>query len=105
MRFEKTLLTLTLLLTSAAALGQANGVPPADLLKPLKDTWPTYNGDYTARRYSALTQVNRTTVRQLTLAWMKQVSPGAGDPTGAGDQSESHDKPSLIIGGEGSASL
>ena len=37
--------------------------------KPLADSWPTYSGDYTGRRYSALTQINQTTVKNLTLAW------------------------------------
>ena len=38
-----------------------------DLLKPLKDEWLTYNGDYTSRRYSALNRVNRKTSR--IFAW------------------------------------
>ena len=49
---------------------------PQDLLKPLKDSWPTYNGDYTGKRYSALTQVNRSNVKHLTLAWMTQLTAG-----------------------------
>ena len=57
-----------------------HGVDPASLLKPLADSWPTYSGDYTGRRFSALTQVNRTTVKNLTLAWVSRVvtGPGAG---------------------------
>ena len=43
---------------------------PAELLKPLGDSWPTYSGDYTGRRYSALTQVNQSHVKNLTLAWV-----------------------------------
>ena len=46
----------------------AGGLDPATILKPLADSWPTYSGDYTGRRYSALTQVNQTTVKNLTLA-------------------------------------
>ena len=38
---------------------EAGGVDPASLLKPLAESWPTYSGDYTGRRFSALTQVNR----------------------------------------------
>ena len=52
----------------AVLAGQGKGVAPADLLGPLKDSWPTYNGDYTGRRYSALKQVNRSNVMHLTLA-------------------------------------
>src|SRR5215471_7376257 len=63
---------------------QGKGAPPADLLKPLKESWPTYNGDYTGRRYSALAQVDRSNVQHLTLAWMLRVTPGAGSPGGGG---------------------
>ena len=45
------------------------GLDPADVLKPLSDSWPTYSGDNTGRRYSSLTQINQTTVKNLTLAW------------------------------------
>ena len=48
----KKLLPAAALLVAAALLpgpailiGQGRGVVPADLLKPLKDSWPTYNGD------------------------------------------------------------
>jgi acido-empty-quinoprotein group A len=33
------------------------------------DSWPTYHGDYSGRRYSPLKQINTTTVKNLTLAW------------------------------------
>ena len=56
-------------------MGQGNGVAPSELLKPLKDSWPTYNGDYSGKRYSALTQVNQSNVMHLTLAWMTRVTP------------------------------
>ena len=29
------------------------------LHKPLADAWPTYSGDYSGRRFSALTQINQ----------------------------------------------
>ena len=67
------------LLAPALLPAQGSGVSPADLLKPLKDSWPTYNGDYSGKRYSALTQVNRSNVKHLTLAWMSRVTPGAGN--------------------------
>ena len=41
--------------------GSQGGLDPAAILKPLADSWPTYSGDYTGRRYSALTQINQTT--------------------------------------------
>jgi acido-empty-quinoprotein group A len=33
------------------------------------DLWPTYNGDYSGRRFSPLTQINQSNVRNLGLAW------------------------------------
>jgi alcohol dehydrogenase (cytochrome c) len=56
---------------------------PQAIKKPLKDSWPTYSGDYTGMRYSALTQVNQQTVKNLTLAWTSRLT--GGDPaTGGG---------------------
>jgi alcohol dehydrogenase (cytochrome c) len=55
----------------AAQLG-AQGLDPAALLEPPTDTWPTYNGDYSGRRYSTLSQIDKSNVRSLTLAWAFQ---------------------------------
>ena len=49
----------------AASILAAQGLDPAALLKPLSDQWPTYSGDYSGQRYSHLTQVNQTTVKNL----------------------------------------
>src|SRR6185437_8494875 len=38
----------------------------------LNDSWPTYNGDYSGRRYSTLTQINKSNVKSLKLAWAYQ---------------------------------
>jgi alcohol dehydrogenase (cytochrome c) len=70
------LLLLALLLWPLTLGGQGRGLDPAELLKPLSDNWPTYSGDYTGRRYSALTQANRLTVKNLTLAWTMGLQPG-----------------------------
>jgi alcohol dehydrogenase (cytochrome c) len=40
---------------------------------PLAGDWATYAGDYTNQRFSQLTQENRDTVKQLTLAWVTRV--------------------------------
>jgi acido-empty-quinoprotein group A len=48
----------------------AQGLDPAALLKPATDTWPTYNGDYSGRRFSPLDQINATNIDSLTLAWI-----------------------------------
>ncbi len=50
----------------------AQGLDPATLLKPATTTWPTYNGDYSGRRYSTLSQINKTNVSSLTMAWAFQ---------------------------------
>src|ERR1700712_927633 len=72
----------SLLLTASLLAGQAFGqaLDPSVLLKPLgsTDAWPTYSGDYSGKRYSALKQINQTNVKNLTLAWTSRVTPGAG---------------------------
>jgi len=78
------------------------GLNPESIRKPLADSWPTYSGDYTSRRYSALTQVNQSTVKNLTLAWIARVAAanpqgGAGRGGGAGGGAAP-----VIVGGEGS---
>ena len=71
--------------TQGQASGQAQGgLDPATIGKPLGDSWPTYSGDYTGRRYSSLTQVNQTTVKNLTLAWVGRVNAGPGGGAGGG---------------------
>ena len=53
----------------------AQGLDPAALLKPPTDTWPTYNGDYSGRRYSTLAQIDKSNVASLTMAWAFQTRP------------------------------
>jgi alcohol dehydrogenase (cytochrome c) len=65
---------------AAILIGQESGSRPApsalhvateDLLTtPVADNWPSYNGDYTGRRFSSLTQINRRNVGQLRAAWV-----------------------------------
>jgi alcohol dehydrogenase (cytochrome c) len=54
------------------ALPPPTGPPaldPSALLKPAKDSWPTYHGDYSGRRHSSLDQITPDNVHQLSLAW------------------------------------
>ncbi|MGI9070838.1 MAG: acido-empty-quinoprotein group A [Bryobacteraceae bacterium] len=60
---------------------------PALLTKPATDAWPTYNGDYSGRRFSTLTQINQSNVKHLTLAWIYRVKVGPGS--------------GVLVGGEG----
>lgn len=64
------LIAILLLLGGPAILAQ--GLNPSALLKPPTTTWPTYNGDYSGRRYSTLSQINQSNIRSLTLAWAFQ---------------------------------
>jgi acido-empty-quinoprotein group A len=50
------------------------------------DSWPTYHGDFSGRRFSSITQINAANVKNLTLAWAHHL-----DLSRAG----------AIIGGEG----
>lgn len=56
----------------------AQPLDPAKLLQPPTDSWPTYNGDYTGRRYSPLTQINQSNVGTLNLAWTRRFTAGGG---------------------------
>jgi alcohol dehydrogenase (cytochrome c) len=82
---------------------QGTGVSPADLLKPLKDSWPTYNGDYSGKRYSALAQLNPSNVTHLTLAWSTRVTSGPGGGGGRGGRGGG--SANVIVGGEGPGDL
>ena len=73
-------------------------VTAEDLLKPLQDDWLTYNGDYTSKRYSLLSEVNRKTVKNLSLAWSTKFQPG-DVPTPLSGFTNLHAP--LIVGGEG----
>ena len=56
--------------SSPRHVGEIN-VRPSDLLNTnLSDDWPSYNGDYTGRRYSSLTQVTPENAHQLRAQWV-----------------------------------
>jgi alcohol dehydrogenase (cytochrome c) len=61
----------------------AQGLDPGKLLQPPTDTWPTFNGDYSGRRYSPLKQVNATNVKSLGLAWAYHARTDGGNAFGA----------------------
>jgi acido-empty-quinoprotein group A len=81
----------TLFAVTLAALLLARSAPAQmpDPSKPPTDAWPTYNGDYSGRRFSPLAQVNRENVKHLSLAWINRIKPGPG--------------PGVVVGGEGPA--
>ena len=55
----------------------AGGLTVAQIEKPSTDSWPTYNGDYSGRRFSTLTKINAGNVKNLSLAWIYDL-PAAG---------------------------
>jgi glucose dehydrogenase len=61
-------LTLILLLMPVRHFGQ--GLTPLALEKPGPDSWPTYNGDYSGRRHSPLSQINSSNVHSLSSLWV-----------------------------------
>ena len=72
---KRFLLTASLLVAPVFLTAQdRKGLDPAAILKPLADSWPTYSGDYSGRRYSSLTQVNQTTVKNLGLEWVAKLT-------------------------------
>jgi alcohol dehydrogenase (cytochrome c) len=48
------------------------------LLHPPADSWPTYNGDYSGRRFSALSEINSTNIKSLSLAWAFRTGVSGG---------------------------
>jgi len=87
MKINSFLICISLSLLPVALFAQT--LDPALLLKPATNAWPTYNGDYSGRRFSPLSEINQSTVKHLTLAWEYRAM--AGPVAGA------------IIGGEGPA--
>ena len=93
----KLFFTIAVCAIPVALLGQ--GLDPASLLKPATNSWPTYSGDYSGRRYSTLTQLNQTTVKNLALQWVGHLTGGAGN-AGAGGGRGAAAGPPTYVGGE-----
>ena len=72
MKLHRWFPVLTLIALPLVITGQ--GLDPKLLLKPATDVWPTYNGDYSGRRFSPLTEINSTNVGSLSLAWFYRIS-------------------------------
>jgi alcohol dehydrogenase (cytochrome c) len=100
-------LTLVVLACAVAALaavrgesqsgGNGGGLDPKSIHRPLGESWPTYSGDYSGKRYSSLTQLNLATVKNLSLAWTMRLTAGPG---GGGGGRGGGGAP-VIVGGEG----
>ncbi|HEY3739293.1 MAG TPA: acido-empty-quinoprotein group A [Bryobacteraceae bacterium] len=69
---------LIFVLLAATGMATAQDLNPSTILKPPPDSWPTYNGDYSGRRYSHLDQINAGTIKNLGLAWAYRANLGPG---------------------------
>src|SRR5689334_6586938 len=75
----------TTILFGAAVLGaQGLDMTALSLFKQPKDVWPTYNGDYSGRRFSELDQINQGNVDRLKIEWMYRIT-GIGPQRGVGN--------------------
>ena len=61
------------LLFSAALLAQG-ALDRAKLEQPPTDSWPTYHGDYSGKRFSPLTRINDSNINSLSLAWVHRLN-------------------------------
>src|SRR5207249_7128601 len=75
--WRTTALLLTIVVGRIAAAQEISNasvsvdVSPAQLeSRALAANWLTYNGDYSGRRYSSLSQINTTNVTQLRAEWV-----------------------------------
>jgi len=76
----------------------AQGLDPQKLLqREPTDTWPTYNGDYSGKRFSPLTEIRAENVRSLAVAWMFRVTIAGGTMRGVGEP-EIKSTPLLVNG-------
>ena len=74
MKFRPLVLVLPLLFVLLQGTSVAQLLSPQKLLEAEPtDTWPTYNGDYSGRRFSPLVQIHSSNVSSLALAWMYRV--------------------------------
>ena len=59
----------------------------AQLGRPQSVDWPTYNGDYSGRRYSALDKINQSNIDALSLQWVFRANPGREQQQAGGGSS------------------
>ena len=82
MRAIRKVAFLTML--TASIYGQGS-IDFARLLKPAPDSWPMYNGDYSGRRFSALSKLTANNINAMSLAWVYRPNPGGGQAGGGGN--------------------
>jgi alcohol dehydrogenase (cytochrome c) len=82
-RFASLVCLACLVAISSVTPSGQGGVKPSALGAAPTDSWPSYNGDYTGRRYSTLNKITTANVHSLSLGWMFRVNlgPGGGNST------------------------
>ena len=71
-------------IVAASAAAQGLNPPALRLFGIPSDSWPTYNGDYSGRRFSSLAQIDAGNVQSLRLVWMYRIA-GIGPQRGVGN--------------------
>ena len=69
----KGLFAAAALLTFSSVVG-AQTPNPTSLFDHPSDSWPSYHGDYSGRRYSKLKKINAGNVKNVGLAWIYRTS-------------------------------
>ena len=75
---------LLLALIPSLALSQWLDPKALKLFDPPAGVWPTYNGDYSGRRYSDISQINQSNVDLLKIEWIFRIQ-GIGPQRGVGN--------------------
>ena len=70
----------TALFLLAAASAFAQTLDPAKISKAPTDSWPSFNGDYSGRRFSPLTAIKDSNVTSLSLSWVHRINVQSSGP-------------------------
>ena len=107
----KTLRFILLISASATSVVRSQGLDPKLLTGALGESWPTYSGDYSGKRYSSLKQIDQSNVKNLTLAWAARVTAGAAQAAGGrggrggGGVGGAAPTAPVMVGGEGTGAV
>ena len=84
MSFRRSACSIAMLCALLSCSSRGQLLSPQKLLEAQPaDTWPTYNGDYSGKRFSPLTQIQASNIHSLAIAWMYRVTV-AGPMRGVG---------------------
>ena len=72
------IMALGVLLLAAGLSAQQSGLTIQQIQQPSPTSWPTYNGDYSGKRFSTLARVTDRNVKHLSLAWLYDLPSNGG---------------------------